>query len=287
MNEVDKIGKMAALLSAIEIGLGSFLHSLKIPFSGHFLSLNQGLILTKASIEIKDKKSPVYISTTSAILKSLSPSGKKLTPMLAIAAQGQLFFLGVLILGNNYFGRILGIILLSLWSFIQPLGLYLLLFGKDFIFMVEYFIKKLSKVLPVTNENILSFLLYVILAKVILAIIVGTTSHLIKNEQIENYAAWTKKRKKEKKLKKGSPYILALKDLFNPFFIISIFIVIFFFIFSKSPNSSFYWALMRPIAGGYLIFLIIRIYPIENLVERLKEGKYKEVLKVALSRIKS
>lgn len=41
----------AVNLSLIEVFLGSFLHLLHIPFGGHFLSLNQGLFLTRNSYE--------------------------------------------------------------------------------------------------------------------------------------------------------------------------------------------------------------------------------------------
>src|SRR5690606_26328753 len=119
----EEIGKKAALLSSIEIGLGSILHGLRLPLAGHLLSLNQGFILTRATLEIEDSKSPALISATSAILKSLSPAGKKLTPMLALSVQGQLFNLGPLLLGNNPVGRSLGMILLCIWGFIQPLAL--------------------------------------------------------------------------------------------------------------------------------------------------------------------
>ena len=49
---IEKISAAAALLSLTEIGLGSLLHSFKIPFAGHFLSLNQGFILGKVSITL-------------------------------------------------------------------------------------------------------------------------------------------------------------------------------------------------------------------------------------------
>ena len=114
----------ATIQSLVEVGLGSFLHAFHIPFSGHALSLNQGLILTQACQKTESRKEAVTatngIAIITAILKSLSPMGKRLTPMLAISMQGFLFSLGILILGNNILGMILGISLLSLWGFAQP-----------------------------------------------------------------------------------------------------------------------------------------------------------------------
>lgn len=46
--EVEILGREAAALSLVEIGLGSILHGLKMPFTGYFLSLNQGFFLSRA-----------------------------------------------------------------------------------------------------------------------------------------------------------------------------------------------------------------------------------------------
>ena len=96
-DNTEEIGKQIASLALIEVGLGSLLHSLKIPLSGHFLSLNQTAFLSRSSFKLNSKKAPLEISLTASILKSLSPAGKKLTPMLAIAAQGLLFYIGIMI----------------------------------------------------------------------------------------------------------------------------------------------------------------------------------------------
>ncbi|MFP5459829.1 MAG: hypothetical protein ACLGG7_13920, partial [Bacteriovoracia bacterium] len=109
--KTSEIGKNAATLSLIEVGLGSLLHGLKLPFSGHVLSLNQSFILTRATLTSGERRDAAVISTTAAILKSLSPAGKKLTPMLAIAVQGQLYYLGLLVAGTGVIGQLLGSLL--------------------------------------------------------------------------------------------------------------------------------------------------------------------------------
>lgn len=287
MKDVEKIGKYSALLSIIEIGLGSFLHSLKIPFSGHTLSLNQGFILTKASLEIENRNTPALISTTSALLKSLSPAGKKLTPMLAISMQGQLFNLGTKLFGRNILGHILGMTLLCLWSFIQPLCIYLILFGKDLIYMTQYFIKKISKVIPVTEDGLIITILIILTIKVIIGIMAVALAYKFKGRELTVYQEWAKKQKpKRKNISGNSPYLLAFKDLINPLFIISIILTTIFYVYSRSSHASMIWGLLRPIAGGYLIFLAIRIFPIENISNRMRDGKYKTLFNETLKRIK-
>ena len=48
--KVEILGNYGALLSMIEVGLGSILHSMHVPFSGLFLSLNQGYLLCRVAI---------------------------------------------------------------------------------------------------------------------------------------------------------------------------------------------------------------------------------------------
>src|SRR5579871_4281483 len=95
-------------LASVEVTLGAILHSARIPLTGYILSLHQAFCLTRAMRDETKIFTPMTISTTVAILKTLSPGGKKLTPMIAIMAQGFLFNSGVLCLGNTLAGHFLG-----------------------------------------------------------------------------------------------------------------------------------------------------------------------------------
>ena len=133
-NSLDRVSHYSAFLSLVEIGFGSIVHGLKIPFGGQLMSLNQGAVLSHATrnIEHKTFSSLMMISTVAAVMKSLSPAGNKLGPMLSISVQGSLFASGVFLFGKNLFGVVLGMILLSLWAFIQPLMVGYLFFGKNY-----------------------------------------------------------------------------------------------------------------------------------------------------------
>src|SRR4051812_39288335 len=104
---IELVGKYSAALSLIEVALGSLLHAFYVPFSGNFLSLNQGFLLCRASVEAKERKLGRVgygISNVSAVLKSLAPAGKKLGPMLSLSMQGLLFSSGEILLGANLAG---------------------------------------------------------------------------------------------------------------------------------------------------------------------------------------
>lgn len=287
INSSTKHAKYTALLSIIEVALGSFLHSFKIPLSGHFLSLNEGFLLTRASLEIEEKNAPAMIGVASALLKTLSPAGKKLTPMLAISAQAHCFSFGLYLLGNNFMGRCLGIILLSLWAFIQPIGIYFLIFGKQILDVAHYFLDKLSSVFVVSMDNLFQILLILIFTKIIISIIICILAHKMKHTTFDKYIRWASKYtikpnpKKEKSVK--NPYSGAFKDLLNPLFLISIILSILFFLFVENQNAKSIWIILRPITIGYLVFLIIRIFPVENLVTKKYQGLIKEVLELIRS----
>ncbi len=279
MDRFEFTGKYAALLSGIEIGLGSLLHSFRLPFSGQFLSLNQGLILSRACHKSKGEawsaKTPSGISNVSAVLKSLSPAGKKLTPMLAIAAQGNLFGLGVLIFGNNFLGLSIGMLLLSLWAFIQPLMIYLLLFGKNLIFMADYFIDKISKVTPVHEETLIGILVTIIAIKITLGQVVVIGSYYLSDQKFRLYEKKLLSTKVEQRKSNPSPIRGAFKDMLNPLFLTSLILLGLFFFFSNSSATTTIWGLLRPIAGGFILFYFVRVVPMEGLSQKMKEGKFK------------
>lgn len=286
---LDKMGIYATTLSLIEVGLGSLLHSFKIPFAGHFLSLNQAFLLSRfctshPEFEKENKWYPAGLAYISALLKSLSPAGKKLTPMLAIGTQGFLFNLPLRILGNNIFSHIIGTVLLSLWGFLQPLLLYTLLFGENLFFMLNYFNKKFSKVFSFPEESLLIVLALIVLAKIFLGIGLILIVHWMPEKSLESYESKMyslgkkvkkKKREKLKKVQPTHPFLGALQDLLNPLFLISLVATGVFFYFAKSPLSTTIWNLLRPLGVGFLFFLLLRVAPIENWLK----AKYSPVPK--------
>lgn len=286
----NMLASYSATLSIIEIGLGGFLHAFKLPLSGQILSLNQIFILSHASIKIPHQATPATISMISALLKSLAPAGKKLTPMLAIACQGHLFSLGLWMGGVNFLGRCMGATLSALWAYIQPLMLYLLLFGEEIIYIYNYFFKKLSSFLSITHDNFLLILSSLILLKILISLSLVILSYRINDKQIEKIANWAKKYQKPAKATNTSnlhPLLGALKDLVNPLFLLSLLLTLIFFYFADSSYSTLIWSMLRPIGIGYLIFFLLRILPIENIFEDKKNGKYQELLKLTLKKIRS
>lgn len=286
--KVEIIGDYGASLSIIEVGLGSLLHAFHVPFSGVFLSLNQGFILCRATIlsqEFPDNNWVAYnISNVSAVLKSLSPAGKKLGPMLSLSMQGLLFNIGVASLGVNPVGLCFGMALLSLWSFIQPLVTYYLFFGDKLFSAAEYLFEKTLPYHNLKPENLLYIFLALVVTKMLMACALAILAWRIRGKTIygKNYDEELIRMAREKGVRVGDHGVapknaawLAFKDLFRPLFLISLAMTAAFLYFSQSDHAQMGWYLLRPVAIGFIFFYVSRTLTIDRWLMRLENGRFR------------
>lgn len=112
-----------------EIVLGSFLHNLKIPFSGSILTSIGVIILISVSYIWKDKGIFWRAGLICALMKTMSPSAVIFGPIIAIFTESILLEISVRTLGRNYFGFIIGSILAVSWGFMQKIINYLIFYG--------------------------------------------------------------------------------------------------------------------------------------------------------------
>ncbi len=279
-SKVDVLGQDAAVLSACEVGLGSVLHGLHVPLSGYFLSLNQIFLLSRSLFTIRDPRAPLVISTTAAVLKALSPAGKKLTPMLAISAQGGLFTLGPLVFGPSILGAASGAILASVWSFLQPALLAYLIFGSALVKAIESFFAKIQDSLTfveIDATQILWIALALIGLKAILAVGCAALAWKLPDSHFTLWqkrllAAAAKSPKLEVARTEGSSLStrakLAARDLMSPLFVISMILTLTFFIYADASASQLIWVILRPVAVGFCLFLVVRSIPLDWLESR-------------------
>ncbi|MGE0632825.1 MAG: hypothetical protein AB7O96_10470 [Pseudobdellovibrionaceae bacterium] len=283
----EGISHLAAQLTLVEVVLGAFIHGLKIPFGGNLLSLNQGFFMTRAVKLSKQSRAqavryPIYISTIVGLLKSLSPAGNKLGPMLSISAQGFLFSFGILLLGVGLAGQIFGMALLSLWAFVQPVLTLLLFFGKDLITAFEFYLQKLNSTLGLEPLFFLNVFLAVVSVKVILACMIPILMYKKSEEELEKWIQpWAQKAGTQFKKIEMNPASsnwasvwMALRDLRKPFFLFSLLIMIVFFAFTESDYLSLVWKSLRPLAIAFLFFYVSRSPWIRNFALKAKGKGY-------------
>lgn len=279
----NRNGFYAGLLAATEVGLGSALHAARIPLRGQFLSLNQIFILLRASLEESSSRfSPAMISNAAAVLKSLSPAGNKLTPMIAIAMQGWLFTLGILLFGHTFLGRFVGGALASLWAFIQPILLYGMIFGLN---TLSSSFKEIFSFFPASE----SILLYCIGSLALLKIGLVIVLMQVPASWMDKYL---RKINSTSKIKASNPALSpikgALKQICKPLFLGSIVLSASFLYFAEKSAASLIWHLMRPLAVGFLLFYFLRLIPIQRLISSLEnKSLFGQTLSAALNRIRT
>lgn len=277
-------GVYAGVLSLVEVGLGSLLHGLKIPFAGTFLSLNQAFFLTRV-IKLNrfnegSKTLAFQISNIVSLLKSLSPAGKKLLPMLAISAQGLLFSVGTLFLGANLAGCLLGAALSSLWGVFQPLAVLWLIYGTAFGTeqmekMLAYFTHLIGGYIDVTPHVLTSVVFSFAALKAAFALglaWVGWQASFNEQDLLnQKFLQWGLRglpNSSKKKEHNEHPAIAAFKELKRPIFLLSFLFTGVFFYFAEDSKARFIWQSLRPVAVAYLFFLAIRLFPLDSWIKK-------------------
>jgi len=266
----DIASRYALQLSLIEIGLGSFLHAFHIPFSGFFLSLNQCFILNRAILHSQSSPPPspflpMAISNTAAVMKTLSPYGKKFTPMLALSMQGLLFNLGPLIFGKNFLGRCIGSLLLSLWPMIQPLLIYGIIYGSILISMSDFYNQLIAK-LPFFNDlNVQTIVLGFIFVHLALSLGVCLLACLLPAKVLDRYDQFLISYSSHVKTSSGAFKNTflgkcrgVLKDFCSPIFLVSLILSGFFFYATVHSLGAFFFYFFRLIAIAFLTFFLLR-----------------------------
>lgn len=283
---IDVAGVNGALLSMIEIGLGSLLHAFHVPFGGFFLSLNQGFILSRVIKmhrgEWHAKTLPMHISNITALLKSLSPAGNRLGPMIAIAMQGLFFNSGIFVLGANLWGCLLGMTLLCLWSYLQIALYFYLMFGKKLVDVVNFNFQEIQAVFPFEAKGVGLALALLVLIKIFLGAVFVILAFALSERRFQKYQSRILKAYHPQKTlatqQNLRPALVAsVKDLLSPLFLMTFTIVAMFFVLSGTPWQEAAFYLIRPLAVGFLLFFSIRILPMQKIVPYLEKTRFRRL----------
>ena len=132
-----KASVLAGLWAGIEIIAGSFLHNLRIPFSGTILTFIS-IILVVGFFQIWPKYGIIWrAGVITALMKSISPSAVILGPMIAITVEGFIMELAVRIVGRNVTGYITAGMLTMVGILVHKIVRLFMLFGWDIFLIYE------------------------------------------------------------------------------------------------------------------------------------------------------
>lgn len=272
---VDRLPRFAALLTVSEVGLGSLIHGVHLPFGGHLLSLNQGLLLLWAARGCESRRRGMSmacgVSSVAAALKAFSPIGKKLTPMLAISVQGFLFSGGFALFGMNALGAAFGMMLLSAWGFVQPLLIAYLLFGRPLFEAIQKLWNELAFQLGFDPLYGVWILIGAVLLKALFAAGLGAFAwgradlegrYLSRIEGLSKRAQKKSGGARRSKGAHGSVALAAASDLLAPWFLIAFAMSVGVFVLSQDGGRvQIGTYVLRTLAAGWSVFYVVRAFP--------------------------
>lgn len=128
-----KASIMGTIWAASEIVLGSFLHNLKVPFSGNILTAIGLVILISMSYKWTERGLFWRAGLICALMKTMSPSAVIFGPMIAIIAESLILELFTRLSGRTYAGYILGAVVAMSWNLFQKIINYIIFYGASIV----------------------------------------------------------------------------------------------------------------------------------------------------------
>ncbi|MRR23029.1 hypothetical protein EG830_08620, partial [bacterium] len=124
---------IGTIWAAAEIVLGSFLHNLRVPFSGNVLTAIALVILIAVSYRWRQHGLYWRAGLICALLKAMSPSAIIFGPMIAIMMESVLLEISVRLLGRTYLGFIIGSMLAMSWNLFQKIFNMVIFYGGNLV----------------------------------------------------------------------------------------------------------------------------------------------------------
>lgn len=115
------VAAFGALWGAIEITLGSFLNTLRFPFSGTVLSCLGTIIMVAGRQILPRRGASLATGLVAALCKSISPGGIILGPMIGISSEAVLVELALLPAPRSRLCAAAGGMLAAVWSTCQKI----------------------------------------------------------------------------------------------------------------------------------------------------------------------
>jgi nucleoside-triphosphatase THEP1 len=138
--------------AASEIVLGSFLHNLKVPFSGNILTAIGIVILISISYRWTEKGLFWRAGLICALMKTMSPSTVIFGPMIAIFTEAVLLELFARLLGRTIAGYVVGSMMAMSWNLLQKILNYIIFYGSNIIEVYTNLLKLAQKQLDIQTD---------------------------------------------------------------------------------------------------------------------------------------
>jgi len=149
-----KASVIGTIWASFEIVFGSFLHNLRIPFSGTLLTGIGLIVLISVSYLWNEKGLFWRAGLITAILKTLSPSAVIFGPMIAIFAESVLLEFSTLLLGRTMAGYLAGAVLAVSWNLVQRIINLIIFYGFHIVELYTHLVQMAEKEMQVHFQTI-------------------------------------------------------------------------------------------------------------------------------------
>jgi nucleoside-triphosphatase THEP1 len=170
-----KASVAGSMWAASEIVIGSFLHNLRVPFSGSILTAIGIVLLISISHKWNEKGLFWRAGLICAMMKTLSPSAVIFGPMIAIMTEALLMEFSVSLLGRTVAGYIAGAVLAMSWSLVQRVLTLIVFYGTGIIGVYSDLADLAEKQTGIQVDMAWLPLLILLAADVILGVITALT----------------------------------------------------------------------------------------------------------------
>jgi hypothetical protein len=123
------VAAFGALWGGIEITVGSFLHTLRLPFGGTLLACLGSMLLVAARQIEPRRGASLATGVVAALCKSISPGGVILGPMMGITTEALLVEIALLIAPRAHASAAAAGALAALWSTFQKVISQVIFYG--------------------------------------------------------------------------------------------------------------------------------------------------------------
>ena len=166
-----KASIIGTIWAASEIVLGSFLHNLKVPFSGNVLTAIGLIMLISISYRWREKGLFWRAGLICAILKTLSPSAVIFGPMVAIFSESLLLEFFVRTLGRTIPGYLLGSIMAMTWNLFQKIANYVIFYGAGIVDVYTDLLHMAQKQLQLKTDIVWLPIIVLLIADIVFGIL--------------------------------------------------------------------------------------------------------------------
>ncbi|HBE40606.1 MAG TPA: hypothetical protein DDW27_05275 [Bacteroidales bacterium] len=171
--------------AASEIVLGSFLHNLRVPFSGNILTAIGIIILISVSYIWRERGIFWRAGLICALMKTLSPSAIIFGPMIAIFAESLLLELSVRLFGRSMAGFLIGAMLAMSWNLFQKIANYIIYYGSNIIEVYNNLLKFAQRQLSIQTDIVWLPIIFLLVIFALFGLLAGVIGIIVGRKMVK------------------------------------------------------------------------------------------------------